>query len=64
MCSDAERELVEQLGELRKNKGGRGGGGKVRDATSKPQRKKSTAAKAKQKKTPPSPGLAGPSGFG
>jgi hypothetical protein len=54
---------VEELGELRK-KGGRGGAGKVRDATSKPQRKKSTAAKAKQKKTPSSPGLAGSSGFG
>lgn len=64
MCSDAERDLVENIAALQKNKSGRGGGGKVRGASSRPQRKKSAAAKAKRNKTPPSPGLAGPSGFG
>lgn len=54
---------MKRLGEMRKIKGGRGGGGKALNATSKPQRKKSAAAKAKQTNTPLSPDLAEPSGL-
>jgi hypothetical protein len=37
VCSEAERELVENIAALQNNKSGRGGGGKVRGASRRPQ---------------------------
>lgn len=63
--SEAERGLVEDLARLQKPKG-RGGSVKMKAATnsSRPQRKKSVAAKANRRKLPISPGLSGTSGPG